>query len=126
MKKFISLFFMLIFIISIILITSCSDGNSQSNENSNNDLPIGENNAQASDAPEGTTQNPRFAVKEDIPEDLDFGGINFNIIYLTWGMFNDYYFAEEEIGEHMNDAIYRRTKNVEERFNITINPIPGN
>ena len=39
-------------------------------------------------------------------------------------MYNEYYFAGEEIGEIMNDAIYRRQKDVEERFGITINPIP--
>jgi len=72
--------------------------------------------------PEEETQDPRFAVKEDIPE-LDFKGVNFNIIYPTWSMYEYYYFAESEIGEKMNDAIYRRTKNIEERFNITINPI---
>ena len=69
--------------------------------------------------------NPRFLIREDIPE-LDFGGINFNIVYPTWSMYVSYYFAEEEIGDQMNDAIFRRTRNVEERFNITIVPIaPG-
>jgi len=71
---------------------------------------------------ETEAQDTRFTIREDIPE-LNFGGINFNILYPTWSMYNDYYFADEEIGEQMNDAIYRRTKNVEERFNITINPI---
>ena len=72
-------------------------------------------------ASEDATPDPRFAVKEEIPE-LDFKGRDFCIIYPTWSMYEYYYFAESEIGEKMNDAIYRRTKNVEERFNIKINP----
>jgi len=72
--------------------------------------------------PDEAPQDPRFAVREDIPE-LDFKGAAFTIIYPTWSMYNDYYFAENEIGEKMNDAIYRRTKNVEERFNIAIKPV---
>jgi hypothetical protein len=41
-------------------------------------------------------------------------------------MYVDYYFAEEETGDKMNDAIYQRTQNIEERFNIKFNNIaPG-
>ncbi|MCL2815892.1 MAG: extracellular solute-binding protein [Oscillospiraceae bacterium] len=72
--------------------------------------------------PEDEPSDPRLAVKEDIPN-LDFKNQNFTILYPTWSMYNDYYFAEDEIGEKMNDAVYRRTKNVEERFNIKINPV---
>ena len=71
---------------------------------------------------EQEAEDPRFTIREDIP-DLDFGGINFNIIYPLWSMYGDYYFAEEEIGEALNDAIYKRQNNVEERLNIKIVPI---
>jgi len=122
MKKIIALSFILILMLLVILfVTSCSGESPQNNTDNiaKPDSPQDENKSII----ESTTENPRLAIKEDIPEDLDFNGKKFNIAYLTWGMFNDYYFADEEIGEKMNDAIYRRTKNVEERLNIKINPI---
>jgi len=70
----------------------------------------------------GETQDPRLSVADDIPA-LDFGGKNFTIIYPTWSMYNDYYFASEEIGEKMNDAVYKRTQDINERFNVNINPV---
>ncbi|MCL2814576.1 MAG: extracellular solute-binding protein [Oscillospiraceae bacterium] len=67
--------------------------------------------------------DPRLAVKDNLPKDLNFGGIGFNIFYPLWSMYPSYYFVDEEIGEIMNDAVYRRQKNVEERLNININYI---
>lgn len=71
----------------------------------------------------GATEDPRFAIKEDIPEDLKFSGRKFTILYPTWSMYTDYYFQEEEIGEKLSDAIYKRQKDVEERFDIVIEPV---
>jgi len=122
MKKTASLF--LLFILTFFIITviiSCGDNSSPNNSNPNTPLDENIQNAGNSDI-ETETPDPRFAIKEDIPE-LDFKGINFTVLYPTWSMYNDYYFADEEIGEKMNDAIYRRTKNIEERFNIIINPV---
>ena len=124
MKKIISV--ILLFIMIFLLISnmiSCGDNNSQTiaNPNISPDENI-QNNKNDDPDNEAEPQDPRLAIKEDIPE-LDFKGVNFTIIYPTWSMYNDYYFADEEIGEKMNDAIYRRTKNVEERFNIVINPV---
>jgi len=76
------------------------------------------------EATDQAPEDPRFAVRENIPE-LDFKGRDFNIIYPSWSMYDDYYFASEEIGEKLIDAIYRRTKNVEERLNINIVPKNG-
>ena len=67
----------------------------------------------------GTAENPRFAVKEEIPE-LDYGGKTYTIVAPAWSMYNDYYFAERQIGDKINDVVYTRQKNVEERLNITI------
>ena len=118
MKKFIILIFAL-----CLLFVSCAGDNedTQGTAAENNNAETAENPG----TPAEEITDPRFAVKEDIPE-LDFGGINFNILYPTWSMYVDYYFAEEEIGDNMNDAIYLRTRNVEDRFNITFDNIaPG-
>ena len=65
----------------------------------------------------------RLDISDDLP-DSDFGGSNFNILYLTWGTYTDYYWADSEIGEVMNDSLYRREKDTEERFNVQIEKIP--
>ena len=112
-KSMIFLFILTILAIltfSLILnMVSCGNSSSDNNQNNNAD-PNSPPDGQANDAAvEGETQDPRLSIKEDIP-DLDFNGTTFNILYPTWSMYNDYYFAESEIGEKMNDAIYRRTK----------------
>lgn len=61
----------------------------------------------------------------DIPE-LDYGGAEFT--YLIRGesalsYIEEYVFAEEENGEPVNDAIYRRNRQIEEKFNIKIKTI---
>ncbi|MCL1792649.1 MAG: hypothetical protein FWG34_02145 [Oscillospiraceae bacterium] len=66
--------------------------------------------------------DPRLAVADDLPE-KDYGGEKFAIIYIDWSSYQRYQFADEEIGEAMNDAIYYRQKHTEERFNIEIAPI---
>lgn len=78
--------------------------------------------AQAEGAP-NQEKPDRTAVPDDLPES-DFGGSGFNILYLTWGTYTDYYWADEEIGEVMNDALYRRERDTELRFNVQIEKIP--
>ena len=124
MKKYIPALFILILAFSFLCIfVMISCGGSDSPNSADNDLSPDEN-IQDGENPdlEGEQQDPRLTIKEDIP-DLDFKGRQFTIIYPTWSMYNDYYFADEELGEKMNDSIYRRTKNIEERFNTTINPV---
>jgi hypothetical protein len=72
---------------------------------------------------ETISNDPRLSVKDNLPEDLDFGGSEFNIFYPLWSMYPSYYFVESEIGEAMSDAVYKRQKTVEERLNISINYI---
>jgi len=55
----------------------------------------------------------------DIPE-ADWNGEEFRVLYPSWSLYLDYYFAEEEKGEAVNDAIYVRTSKVEEAIGIDI------
>ena len=122
MKKIVSVFLLFILILILILtMISCGDKSPQNTADPNSPTE-GNIQDEASPAPENNQLIDRFAIKEDIP-DFDFKGKNFTILYPTWSMYNDYYFADEEIGDKMNDAIYRRTKNIEERFNTVINPV---
>ena len=54
-----------------------------------------------------------------VPE-TDFDGAVFNILYPTWQGYLYYFFADEETGDAMNDAIFTRTIRVEEYLNVDI------
>jgi len=53
-------------------------------------------------------------------EKTDFSGETFMILYPNWGLYVDYFFADEQTGDQMSDAIYKRTTNVEEYLGIDI------
>jgi len=55
-----------------------------------------------------------------VPEDLDFNGENFAILYPDWQLYKNYLWAEEPTGAFMTDEIYTRTLNVEEYLNVTV------
>ena len=66
---------------------------------------------------------------DDLPEELDFGGVTSHIF--GWeGDGEDIaeFFVEEADGDVVNDAIYDRNRTVEERLNLTLTYtlIPGN
>lgn len=61
-------------------------------------------------------------LREEVPE-KKFNGYEFKITtdIKTWGIYNnEHLVVESENGEVLNDAILRRNKNVEERFDITL------
>ncbi len=63
---------------------------------------------------------------DDLPDDLDFG--QESIDFLAWNQGVTEYFAEEQNGDAVNDAIYYRNITVEERLGVKLNfeVIPGN
>ena len=56
----------------------------------------------------------------NLPENLDFGGAAFHTIAFSWQGYLYYFFADEENGDIMNDAIYARTRAIEERLNVDL------
>lgn len=70
---------------------------------------------ETADTSDAETTYPRPKI-----EKTDFGGENYVILYPLWGLYNDYFFADEQTGEQMNDAIYKRTINVEDYLGIDI------
>ncbi len=54
-------------------------------------------------------------------EKCDYEGEEFNIFAPSWSLYTSYYNAEEETGETMDDAIYKRQRLVEEYLGVTIN-----
>ena len=122
-KKFICLMLIFMFV-TLQFMAACGNDDSNSNANTENDNAVAENENDAS--PEETTDvNARLSVSDDLPE-KDYGGERYAILYIDWSSYQIYQFADEEIGEVMNDAIYRREKNVEERFNIDIEAVKIN
>jgi len=93
-----------------------------SQSNSNNNSGVTDNNANvseaASDAPQTTTEFP----PPDVPQ-KDYGGASFNILYPHWGMYTNYFFAETQTGDAMNDAVYKRNTSVEDQLNLKFNTI---
>ena len=121
-KAFISIFLF----ISIILITfSCSQDNQniQNNQDNNSgaaDAQDNQNNAETNEA-------GRESISDNVPRELNFPGKTFTILSREEFMFGYEMGVEEENGDIVNDAIYKKNKDVESRFDIIIDviKIPG-
>lgn len=107
------IFPILLFII-IILLSACGE-NSETPLDTTNDII-------ESDSPQTVTE-----IIEDKPniEKQDYNGRVFNLYYINWSLYRDYYFADSLNGDIINDAAYERLQKVEEHLNIDINTIPA-
>ena len=67
------------------------------------------------------TETAEPEIKPDIPE-RDFGGYEFHILNGNMSEWMMIYTvdAEEETGDALNDAIYRRNSAVEEQYNVSL------
>ncbi|MCL2814792.1 MAG: hypothetical protein FWD23_09355 [Oscillospiraceae bacterium] len=76
---------------------------------------------------EETTEIKRENTPDGVPPDLKFAGDTFTILSRSEIIFGTEMGVEEETGDIVNDAIYQRSRTVEERFDITIDvvKIPG-
>lgn len=115
MKKSIFIIFMLIM---AVLIMSCSNqsGGGKINSDGDSGTPLQDENIQE----EETTAE--FQDRQNIADGIgeyDFGGIDFTVVLSTKQM-QEPYFAEEQIGSPINDAVYRRNLEIEERFNVNL------
>ena len=75
---------------------------------------------------ETTAEETLFAVS-NIPADLKFDGTTVNILYWS-DVPNLEFFVEDQTGEAVNDAIYRRNAKVQEQFgvNLVYSGVTGN
>ena len=67
-----------------------------------------------------TTAADTTEFEEPVIPDKNYGGRDFNILYLEWGLFQHYFFADSETGEGINDVIYNRQTKIEEKLNINM------
>jgi hypothetical protein len=117
MKKRLFAVFTLFTVVSILMILfSCKTESDKGGRQANAD--------------ENTTE-PEIVTEAEISDNLperDFKGYNFKIYaedsdsYTGYKYYNDIY-AEEENGDILNDAVFKRNRAVEERFNVKITPV---
>ena len=115
LKKLLSLF-ILTAVVSVYMM-SCSNNTEQPTNNnsqdSGTDIVLQEEN-------EDDTVDIDLYATDYLPE-KDYGGYEFTIITFEDHMSGtNMFIAEEEIGEVLNDAMYRRNIDIEARFNIKI------
>ena len=122
--KFIKIiaFFLILSMIALVFV-SCGEKDSGGSNSSVTNADSGNQNASGDENPEDVTA---AKLEPDIPS-ADYGQYEFNILIsinaLTGvGVWNDFR-AEEETGDVINDAIYKRNVFVEEKYNIKINDI---
>ena len=103
MKKYITLI-----LASAIMLTSLSCG-SGNNDNSTTDVP------DTSAAPETTAPEETDGLPEKDMEGFELKINHFDGTLLSWALIQ--LDAEAETGDRLSDAIYRRNRGIEERFN---------
>ena len=112
------------------LLPSCGDKNSGNSNNNNakdnagaQDNNIAADNQNNPDGPDNTDGAEPAKITYDVPE-MDCGGYVFTVLdrdgYLGLHWITIDMFAESENGEPINDAVFRRNRLLEEKFNISI------
>lgn len=119
-KSIISLILCLIMTLSVVACSNTIDPAETSSD-------VTTNAPAATVAPEATTAveeteslyDENGFLKSSLPEELDFGGEKITVLWWT-DVENPEFFVENETGEIINDAIYRRNANVEAQMGITL------
>jgi hypothetical protein len=75
-------------------------------------------------APE-ETEITRANMPDNLPDDLDFGGMDVTCLHLAGDKNRRELYVEEDTGDALDSAIYARNLTVEERLNMKIAPIEG-
>lgn len=104
--------------ITLGFLTSCGDDPNNSNNDSNNNVPA---NAETPETPEEEEEENKVTTS-NLPE-KDWGGQEITFLvrgssFAEWESQDIY--AEEEIGEPVNDAVYRRNAILEDKYNFVI------
>ncbi|MCL2772025.1 MAG: hypothetical protein FWD71_01630 [Oscillospiraceae bacterium] len=120
MKKIIRVLSILIITVLVMTAVSCNSNNGSANNANNADT---QNTGNSGDTPEGTTQPDVNSILASQP-DADYGGYEFRI--WTSNKFNDTLDGrqapdEQETGDVLNDALFRRDRLIEDKYNIQIN-----
>ena len=132
-KKIISILIILSMILTGALTLSCAKdnkGDSSSDDGSGDkSIDTGIESANAGDGSSNADNKADKWAREpiDLPE-KDFGGREFRVITVNVTDENrmyDKFSTEEQTGEPVNDALYTRRLNLEEKFNISMKSTPS-
>ena len=119
MKK--NIFLCLIIITTVLLFTSCGDSGGNADVTAKDNISGDE---AAADRIGEETANPVF-IEDDLGE-FDFKGYEFTMWSRVMPYFHGTLNAEEETGDILNDVIYRRNRQIEDRFNFRFKEVTGN
>ena len=115
MKKAISL--MLAALMLAASLTACSESKENSEPAAQN--PVTSSEPTVEEIIQEAEEETMFP-EPDIPDDADWGGTTFTILYPNWSLYEFYLHADELNGDVMNDALYNRTATVNDRLNVDI------
>ena len=109
-------------ILFILILTLISASFSSCSKNNAEDDDVNGETKSNAEISETTTENP-FAKYDDNLGEYNFKGEEFKIQTFEDVNIHNRIDTEEEIGELLNDAIYKRNRTIEERFNVVIKEI---
>ena len=112
----------LIMALILTFVFSCNEDNQTAQNDSG-----GKPDVQGSQENPEATESEQEIITNNVPLDLKFDGRTFTVLSREELIFGREMGVEEENGDIVNDAVYKRNKTVEERFGIKINDvkIPG-
>jgi len=115
---------LLIILVSIILFSLFSCGG----DTKNNVVTPTENKPveTSGETPVSEPGKPEKIIYTDDLGEYNFGGYKYTMLTRNTTWYRGLYDVAEETGDVLDDAIYRRNRRVEERFNFTFHEIPGN
>ena len=108
-------------ILVLFVLYSCGTDGAGSGDPGNNNVPQNQNAQAAADDESGEAATEKITY--DVPE-MDCGGYEFKVVsrdgYLGMYWITVDMYAEAENGEPINDAVFRRNRILEDKFNINI------
>ncbi|MCL2813138.1 MAG: extracellular solute-binding protein [Oscillospiraceae bacterium] len=125
-KKLISIILLAVFILACVMGASCG-GDKKENDAKNDaiDKPSDENGGGEKKADDAPSERDRIIASYELPEE-NFGGYEFTLMMKGERPDGSDYWdakeinADEENGETLNDAVYKRNREIEAKYNITI------
>lgn len=117
MNKRITAFLLALLMTAPAVLSGCAENTENSDETTETTPVSAEETADVEEETEMTRAN----TPDDLPDDLNFEGATATIAARTKAWFAGEMYVEELNGEVVNDAVYDRDLDVEERLNLTIN-----
>ena len=115
--------FLVILLMTFILSACSPSGDNNTGQTSGTDTKeVGDSNNQVT---ERADEYGRTYIEDGVPDDLDFDGVNVNILIRDENNYKRDFYAEDINGEVVNDAIYDRNRSVEEALNVKFNILYG-